>query len=494
MIDALKKSPYGLILLAAFLVRLIAVIFSPGYGMHDDHFLIIESSSSWVDGYDYNNWLPWSPNNPGHPHGHSFTYVGFNFLYFGLMKMIGVTDPKTLMLINRLLHALASMIVVLYSIKITEKLSNVQNAKIVGWLLALLWILPFVSVRNLVEIAAVPWLVYGIWLLLKNDHKSNFILAGLMVGMAVSFRYQIGVFAIGVAGYYFLKMEWQKFLLFCTGVLVMFSLTQGLVDYFIWGYPFAEFLGYVFYNMTEGTTYLPNNNYLMYFLVLIGSFFIPMGILMMWGFIKSYKRYWMLFLPTLLFILFHTLYPNRQERFILSILPFFIILGVLGYQELMLKKKEKIWKVSMLVFWVFNTIFLVFSVTMYSKKSRVEAMYSLYNNEIGNELILLEGSADQRISMMPKFYSKSWHCEFVERTNPNLSLKVNDELNYDYIFFFDDKDLDKRIDEYKKLYPKMRLHKKSDPSLIDKMLRWLNPRNANEYIEVWETNYRTVNK
>jgi len=143
---------------------------------------------------------------------------------------------------------------------------------------------------------------------------------------------------------------------------------------------------------------------------------------------------------------------------------------------------------------MFNTIFLVFSVTMYSKKSRVEAMYSLYNNEIGNELILLEGSADQRISMMPKFYSKSWHCEFVERTNPNLSLKVNDALNYDYIFFFDDKDLDKRIDEYKKLYPKMRLHKKSHPSLIDKMLRWLNPRNANEYIEVWETNYRTVNK
>ena len=139
-------------------------------------------------------------------------------------------------------------------------------------------------------------------------------------------------------------MEWQKFLLFCTGVLVMFTLTQGLVDYFIWGYPFAEFLGYVFYNMTEGTTYLPNNNYLMYFLVLIGCFFIPMGILMMWGFIKSYKKYWMLFLPTLLFILFHTLYPNRQERFILSILPFFIILGVLGYQELMLKKKEKIWE------------------------------------------------------------------------------------------------------------------------------------------------------
>ena len=56
---------YKWIIFSAIAIRLIAVIFSQGYGMHDDHFLIIEASSSWVAGYDYNNWLPWTEGNTG---------------------------------------------------------------------------------------------------------------------------------------------------------------------------------------------------------------------------------------------------------------------------------------------------------------------------------------------------------------------------------------------------------------------------------------------
>lgn len=488
MLKQLSFKSFQTILLAAFLVRLIAVIFSPGYGMHDDHFLVIEASASWVDGYDYNRWLPWTPGSENTPEGHSFTYVGLNFIYFSIMKWLGVVDPQILMFINRLLHALASLIVVWYGMKITEKLSNKENAVKVGWLLACLWILPFVSVRNLVEVAPLPFLIYGTWLMLKERSVRNFLIAGLLVGMAVSFRYQIGVFAVGIAAYYFFTKEYKLFIWFCIGVLVTFGLTQGLVDYFIWGYPFAEFYGYVTYNMTEGTTYLPNQNYFMYFLVLTGSLFVPLGILVLLGFFRSWKEYAVLFVPTLLFILFHTLYPNRQERFILTVLPYFIILGVMGYQLFRSEGFKKWWKVSMIIFWIFNLVFLSFASTMYSKKSRVEAMNYLYNDGMEKERILLEGSADQRISMMPKFYAKSWHCSFIERLDPAMDLKVNPVLNYDYIFFFSEKDLDKRIKQYKAVYPKMTLAKKCEPSLIDKMLRELNPRNANEYIEVWKTN------
>jgi hypothetical protein len=256
----------------------------------------------------------------------------------------------------------------------------------------------------------------------------------------------------------------------------------------IWGYPFAEFLGYVVYNMNEGTNYLPNSNYFMYFLVLTGCFFVPLGILMMIGFFRSWRNYAVLFVPTFLFLIFHTLYPNRQERFILTIMPFFIILGVMGYHLFRSKASQKWWRTSMIIFWVFNFVFLAFASTMYSKKSRVEAMYSIYGNDIKHDRILLEGSAAQRLSMMPKFYGKSWYCYFTERTDPKSPLKANPEINFDYIFFFDEKDLNKRINDYKTLYPKMQLLKKCDPSLIDRMLRKLNPRNANEYIEVWQTN------
>jgi hypothetical protein len=489
MIKSEKLHSFKLILFAAIIVRLIAAIFSQGYGMHDDHFLVIEASASWVDGYDYNNWLPWTEGNSGVPEGHSFTYVGLNYIYFACMKFLGVIDPKILMLVNRLIHGFASLIVVWFGMKITENLSNRENAVKVGWILALLWIMPFVSVRNLVEVAALPFLVYGFWLLLKKENFLTFLFSGLMIGMAVSFRYQIGVFAIGIAAYYFFKWHFKLFFGFSIGVLIAFCLTQGVVDYFIWGYPFTELASYITYNLKEGKAYMPNQNYFMYFLVLMGSLFVPLGLLLGIGFFKSYKKYAVLFIPTLFFILFHTLYPNRQERFILSVLPFFIILGVMGFQLLKASNwKNNLWKTSIVIFWVFNIPFLFFASTMYSKKSRVEAMYTLYGNKMEEERILLEGSSSQRVSMLPKFYAKSWHCSFTERTDTLQDLHVNPELDFDYIFFFDEMNLTNRIQEYKEIYPNMMLTKKCNPSLIDVLLRELNPRNANEYIEVWKTN------
>ena len=74
-----------------------------------------------------------------------------------------------------------------------------------------------------------------------------------------------------------------------------------------------------------------------------------------------------------------------------------------------------------------------------------------------------------------------------------MDLKVNPVMDYDYIFFFDEKDLSKRIQQYKQLYPNMKLEKKSYPSSLDVLLRELNPRNANEYIEVWKTNFSKAN-
>ena len=482
-------SSFKLILFVGIIIRVIAAIFSEGYGMHDDHFLVIEASTSWVDGYDYNDWLPWSEGNRGKPEGHSFTYVGLNYIFFYIVKFFGFSDPKTLMLFNRLLHALLSLLVVYFGIKITDKISNRKNAVIVGWLLALVSVIPFLSVRNLVELSAIPFMIWGVWLLIKNETKINFLYAGLLVGLAVSFRYQISVFAIGVGIYYFFKWEFKNFFIYTLGLMIAFGFTQGVVDYLIWGYPFAEFITYSLYNMEEGVQYLPNSNYLMYFWVLMGVLLFPLGLLVCIGFFRSVKKYFLLFLPTIIFILFHTFYPNRQERFILTVLPFFIILGVVGYQSLMDRVFwRKLWNVSFVIFWILNIPLVIALSFHYSKKSRVEAMYSLYNNNIENERILLEGSRNTKPSQMPKFYANSWYCSLTDRIDTTQSLEVFEGNKYDYIFFFGDEELKSRINEYRLIYPKLSLVKKCEPSMIDNIARTLNPRNSNQYIEVWRTN------
>lgn len=489
------KREYLSILLLALVVRIIAAVFSQGYGMHDDHFLVIEASASWTEGYDYNHWLPWSQNTQGHPEGHSFTYVGLNYCYFAVMKGIGISDPKILMFVNRLIHALLSMLVVIYGIKITEKLAGISSAKKVGWLLALLWILPFLSVRNLVEVAPIPALMAGVWLCIRERSARDFLWAGLLIGLAVSFRYQIGVFAIGMAAYYFFAQKWKPFLLFCAGVLTTFVITQGLVDYLIWGYPFAEMIAYVEYNLEEGTGYLPNQNYFMYFFVLAGSLLFPLGLVLLTGFFRSWKKYAVLFIPVFLFLIFHTLYPNRQERFILTVLPLFIVLGVTGYALFRESAvRNKIWNISWIAFWVLNIPLLLFASTMYSKKSRVEAMYALYGNSAKNELVLLEGSGSGKVSMLPQFYSGDWTMAMNSYEDTLYPDPKTEYERYDYVVFFDEEKLPQRIKAYKNVWPEMRLVKKCDPSMLDALLRKLNPRNSNEYIEVWATNRKEAHE
>ena len=78
----IKKSwndqPLVIIMGLAILFRLLAAIFAKGWGMLDDHFLIIEASQSWADGFDYNSWLPGSKDNIG-PSGHNFFYPGIHY-------------------------------------------------------------------------------------------------------------------------------------------------------------------------------------------------------------------------------------------------------------------------------------------------------------------------------------------------------------------------------------------------------------------------------
>jgi hypothetical protein len=486
MFNKLNINSFKSIVLVGLFFRLIAAVFSEGYGMHDDHFLTIEASASWANNYDYNGWLPWSINSHGKPDGHSFTYVGLNYLFFAFCKSIGIINPKLLMILNRILHALLSTLVIYFGIKITQKLSNRNNAITVGWILSLLWLMPFMSVRNLVEMVAIPFLMWGIWYILKNEipKKMDLILAGIMCGIAISLRYQIGIFSVGLAIYFLISKKWIYLIFFSFGNLISFLITQGVVDYLIWGYPFAEFSSYVSYNMNQGTQYLPNTNYFMYFYVLFGVLLFPFGILIGIGFFRSYKNTLLLFIPTMLFLLFHTVYPNRQERFILSILPFFIILGVIGFEKLKDRKFwVKSWDVSIKIFWALNILLVCFFSIMSTKYSRINAMYSLFNDKNYAPIILMEGSGDASITLMPKFYSNKWHASFIEKTsliNDTIVPKVN------YVFFSGKGNLKNRVDFYKQIYPSLALHKVCQPSLIDKIVHDLNPRNVNEYIEVWK--------
>ncbi len=491
-----KENPLSLILIIAIILRLIAAFFSKGFGMHDDHFLVIEASQSWVDGTDYNNWLP---GNGVKPSGHSWFYVGLHYLLFSFLKFIHITDPQTKMFIVRILHAVYSLSIVYFGYKIAEKLSNKEIAKKTGLLLATFWFMSFLSVRNLAEFVCIPPLFAGLWLIIKENGKTNkwiyYILTGFIIGLAFSIRYQSLIFISGIGFALLFKKKWVEFIGVTFGVFISISVIQGIVDIIIWGYPFAELREYIQYNIDNAYSYETNKWY-SYTLLIAGLLFPPISFFIIFGFFRNWRKNLLLFLPTLLFIIFHSYFPNKQERFILPAIPFVITVGLLGWYDFKERSKfwkryNKLYKSFWVFFWVINIVLLSIVTTMYSKKARVESM--VYLSKYPNiKSILLENTNKNSAKMFPRFYLKQWVSEYcITKEEPvyvfKESIKMVKKENYPkFVLFFDDNNIKNRIDSIKTIFPNIEYETTIYPGFVDVVLYKLNPKNANETIFIYK--------
>ena len=499
LLDLWEKKPLKLIIGLAVLTRLVAAVFAKGFGMHDDHFLIIEAAQSWVDGFDYNNWLPGSTSESV-PSGHSFFYVGSQYLILLFLKWVGMDDPQFKMFIIRILHGAFSLIIVYYGYKITLKLSDEKTAKLTGLLLAVFWFMPFLSVRNLVEVVCIPFLIVGVWKIIEHWEEKNaltyFLLSGLIIGLAFSVRFQTGVFALGMGLALLIRLRWKEAVLYGVGFLFSVALIQGGIDYFTWGRPFAELGEYIRYNMGNATNYFTGPWY-NYMLLILGLLIPPVSIGIFFGFFRSWKKHLILFLPAFLFLLFHSAFPNKQERFILPIVPFVIILGMVGWQAFLdqsafFAKRKKLLKSFWIFFWVINLMLLPVISTMYSKRARVESMIYLSKYD-DIKAVALENSNISNVKLIPMYYLGQWIKEY-PITSKNYDVKPAAIRNYvrapqpRFFLFYEKDNLESRLENVKDYFPNIEYETTISPGMIDKLLHWMNPYNANQTIYIYRNN------
>ncbi len=498
------ENPLRLILGLAIIFRLLAVLFSKGYGMLDDHFLVIEASQSWIDGFDYNYWLPRS--GATEPMGHNFFYVGIHYVLLYIMEVLGLTDPQGKMYVVRLIHAAFSLLTVYFGYKITEKLSDRNSARQVGLILALLWFMPFMGVRNMVEVVCIPFMMWGTWILLKREEREErrekrngkwmqYVWAGLLFGIAFSVRYQTLIFTGAVGLVLLFKRRFSGTGILAGAFLVSVFITQAIVDIFIWGYPFAELIAYIDHNITYRADYIvaPWYNYI---LLILGIVIPPISIFLFYGFFKTglKRNNLIIFIPTLLFLVFHSIFPNKQERFILPVLPFFIMLGIIGWNEFIKKsafwqKRKKLLMACWVFFWVINLILLPVISTTYSKRAKVEAMTYLSKYD-DIKLILFENSNKGDQMLFPRYYLDEW-VRYSEFTSKNIKDPFPDNLRTDpkiiprFFVFVEEENLQERVQYIQKKFPSMVYETTVEPGFIDKVLYWLNPVNANETVTIY---------
>ena len=485
--------PLRSILLAGLFFRLVAALFSRGYGWSDDQFLVIEIAQSWANGIDYYGWLPDATGN-NRPQGFSFFYVGLQYIFFEILKFIGINDPQTKMVVIRLAHAFWSMITVFFGYKITLRLSDQKTARSLGWLLAIFWIYPFISVRNLVEFVSIPFLMWGLWLIIKNKTLKTVSLAfwaGFLFGLAFDTRFQT-VLISGSFGFALLfQKRWKEVIWIALGSFLSIIIVQGVVDYIIWGKAFTQIIGYVSYNATHAGDYTVGPWYV-YLLFLLGILIPPVSIFLFAGLFKEWKRLAILFLPAVIFILFHSYYPNKQERFIITILPFLMIIGMIGWQRIAENFQNKNWyKASWIFFWTLNILLLIPVTFTYSKKARVESMtYLSQYNEAFNYFII-EDISKTVLGHPPLFYLGKYMNYYALLENNGAYPQFYKEVKAGkigepgFILFYHDNDLPARVDLMKVVYPEIEFETKIKPGNVDKILFWLNPINDNQNIYIY---------
>jgi hypothetical protein len=485
--------PLWALTLIALLPRLLAALFSGGYFAHDDHFLIIEAAGSWVGGHDYNNWLPWNQGEDPHPSGHSFVYVGLHYLLFSLLHIAGLLDPELQLIVVRVLHALWSLVVVRVGYRIALRLSDPIIAWQTGLFLALLFFMPFLAVRNLVEVACIPFLMFGALRLLgtaSSPSPRDLLVAGVWIGLAMNIRFQTIFFAVGPGLALLLQRELRGAMLYGIGVIAPLLVLQGGIDLFLWGRPFAELGEYVRYNLNNTTTYgvLPWYNYL---LLLAGMFIPPLSLGVGFGFLRRSAPL-LLWLPTVLFIAIHSYFPNKQERFLLPIVPLYFILGYVAWEQWRRTatwwgQRTGLWHWALRWTWGLNIVMLVILCLSFSKRSRVLAQVMLRDREVRG--MIIEDSNEGEAPMPPLFYSGHWTATVLPWTDPSSDLgaelaRYPDNVRPNYVLFYGVEDLPSRMQRTIAAMGPLEVVGVARPGLLDRTIHWLNPVNRNEAIIV----------
>jgi hypothetical protein len=410
----------------------------------------------------------------------------------------------------RLIHACYSLLTIYFAYKITELISTKKNALQVGILLALIGIMPNFSARNLVELVCMPPLVYGFYILIKaikeNGEKNipmrALLVAGIMFGCSVGIRYQTGLIGALIGAVLLFKANFKSAFVFGVTSLAMFFVTQ-IDDVLLWGgEPFQHLKGYFNYNSTTMMNY-PGSPYA--YLSLISLFILPpVSLFLMFGYLKNWKKQILIFLPTFGFLLFHILYPNRQERFILPALPFIVILGVIGWNDFVATSKfwlnrQRLLKGCWTFFWILNTAMMLIFATTFGKKSRVEAMYYLYQQPDYHNFVQ-EYSYTDDVAQAPLFYSGKWVYNYEAKKSTVITdfpgvfdyWTKNDPANHDkklypnYVLFYNDTDLDNRVARFKSVFPSLTYCTTIEAGWFDKLLHKLNPINKVDNVYIYK--------
>jgi hypothetical protein len=399
---------------------------------------------------------------------------------------MGIHDPGVEMLLVRLVQAAYSLLVVYFVYRLLERPLGRESAMLGGLLAAAFFAMPVTAVHQLEESVCQVPLLAACWWWQRSESAIGYrlsaiwsALAGVALGTALILRFPLIGFVVAFVIMVLLRrppITWQNKLAFLGGVALIVIL-QGYSNAVInhqWGYSFIQRLGPMLHpqRMAIEADGYPSSPPWHYALTLLGAFIPPVSILLLAAAVKGGRQFPLLGIATLVFLVSHSLIANKQERFLLPIVPGLFILIVAGLPWLAARiARPAMYRGVWWYFWIVNAVLLVVVTFSFAKKDRVAPLLYVYRRHDATGVVIAQ-------------YDQSFHVPeyYLGKPMPRLVLLGRrDETNsvagpFNYVILYSDNPEADRPLLAAVLKKDLRLLTLITPSLADRLAHAINPR------------------
>jgi len=400
-----------------------------------------------------------------------------------LGRSIGVHDPGREMLLVRLIQAAYSLLAVYFVYRIVERSLDKDSALLGGLLAAAFFAMPVTAVHQLEEsVCQVPLLAACWWWQRTEDgHQPSAVwgaLAGAALGTALILRLPLIAFAAAFVVLALFRPAARNAKLAFLGGLACVIVLQGFSNAVVndqWGYSFIHRLGAMLHpqRMTVESDGFPSAPPWHYILTLLAAFIPPASILLLAAAVKGggARQLSLLGIPTLAFFVSHSVIANKQERFLLPILPILFILIVAGLPWLAARIASRVYRGMWWYFWIVNAALLIVLTFSFTKQDRVAPLLYVYRRHDATGVLVAQYNQTFRV---PDYY--------LGRPKPALLvLQQRDEVRVpgfaiNYVVLYSDSLAADRAFLEGALHQRLTLLTVITPSLADRLAQAINPR------------------
>lgn len=293
--------------------------------------------------------------------------------------------------------------------------------KILLVLLAFYFAAPFAFTRPMFETVAAPWVALSAFFASRYDRNQklgSILLATFAISVAFVLRQQIGILALGVVMVPLLHKKWKHFFAVALLGIGLFVLA-GIPDIFIRGSFHHSLISIFTYNVAHGSEY-GRHSIMTYpgliFALCLGPWWIMKYPNDFWR--KHFRHYRVEWTMVILFVVLHSSFPQKWERFLISIIPLLMILMVPLVQYLYQNRKVRLYRWRSLI--AFNALFFL-----------IASFFPPQKNIINLSLFLDQHSEVQRLIKVDNF--PEWITEAFIRNKNYTELNINEAQLKDFL-------------------------------------------------------------